>query len=100
MNHEILAMIASGLEPKNLYALVNLGGIFAALEDTAEARHWYEVLRTCGDQVIVRGGIDHWVYPCMGEAAVALGETDRAMLAYRQAIALKLPVEDLRSSPQ
>jgi Flp pilus assembly protein TadD len=88
------------LEPENLYALVNLGGIFAALEDTAEARHWYEVLRTRCDQVIVRGNIDHWVYLCMGEAAVALGEIDRAMLAYRQAIALKPPVEDLRSASE
>jgi Flp pilus assembly protein TadD len=91
---------AHDLEPESLYALVNLGGICAALGNTDAALHWYEVLRTHCDQLIAHHRTDYWTYFCLGEASVALGDEGAAALAYRQAIALAPPIEDLRSASE
>lgn len=91
---------AHELEAENLYALVNMGGISAAVGNLSEALHWYKILRGRCNQLIGRGKTGYWTYLCLGEAAVALGDKDGALAAYREAIALALPVEDLRSATE
>ncbi len=91
---------AYDLEPDSLYALVNLGAISAALGDVGEARQWYELVWGRCKGLIGRGGADYWTYICGGEAAVALNDEDSAIRIYREAIALKPPIEDLRSATE
>jgi Flp pilus assembly protein TadD len=91
---------AHEIEAENLYPLVNMGGISAALGNTDEALHWYKLLRDNCNQLIDRGKTDYWTYLCLGEAAVALGDNEGAMAAYRKAIAQAPPVEDLRSATE
>ena len=91
---------AHELEPTSLYALVNLGGICAALRNVGEARRWYSELRAQCDHLIARDVADYWTYLCLGEAAVAFGDEEGAVSAYRRAITLNLPVEDLRSASE
>ena len=67
------------LEAENLYALVNMGGISAAVGNLSEALHWYKILRGRCNQLIGRGKTGYWTYCCLGEAAVALGDKDGAL---------------------
>jgi tetratricopeptide (TPR) repeat protein len=91
---------AHELEADNLYPLVNLGGISSALGNTTESVEWYRTLRGHCDRLIGQGKADYWTYLCLGEAAVALGDEDGALAAYRKAMALGPPVEDLRSATE
>ena len=91
---------AHEIEADNLYPLANLGGISAALGNIDEALHWYKILRDHCNQLIGIRKTDYWTYLCLGEAAVALGDEDGALVAYRQAIGLAPPVEDLRSAAE
>jgi Ni,Fe-hydrogenase III component G len=65
-----------------------------------EARRWYSELRALCDHLIIRDVVDYWTYLRLGEAAVAFGDEASAVSANRRAIALKLPVEDLRSASE
>lgn len=89
---------AHELDPRSLYPLVNLGCISAAMGDRAEARAWYERLRTECSNLIKNKSADYWTYLCLGEAAVALGDAPAATLAYEQARRMGVPTEDLRSA--
>jgi tetratricopeptide (TPR) repeat protein len=91
---------AHELEAENLYPLVNMGGISAALGNTTESVEWYRTLRGQCDRLIGQGKADYWTYLCLGEASVALGDEDGALAAYREAMALGPPVEDLRSATE
>jgi len=89
---------AHELEPANLYPIVNLGGISAALGNNSEAGEWYRRLSVECRNLIERSAADYWTYLCLGEAAVALDDSATASSAYRRAIDLAVPVEDLRSA--
>jgi tetratricopeptide (TPR) repeat protein len=91
---------AHEIEPENLYPLVNLGGMRAALGERADAEYWYEKLIRLCEEAIQSGRADYWTYLCLGEAAAVSGRSDAAGDAYRTAVEMGVPVEDLRSATE
>jgi Flp pilus assembly protein TadD len=91
---------AHDLDPDNLYPLVNLGAISAALGRTQDALAWYvKVCRVC-DEVIFKDEADYWTHLCRAEALVAAGNGDEAGKALLRALEAGAPIEDLRSETE
>ena len=88
------------LDPENLYPLVNLGAICAALGMLEDARNWYERVRCRCNQLIERLEADYWTYLCKAEALVAAGDGVAGREALLQAERIGAPVEDIRSETE
>ena len=91
---------AHELEPDNLYPLVNLGAIDAALGQSGDAESTYvKVLALC-DSAITRGEEDYWTHLCRAEALVAADKGPEAGQALLAAVGAGAPIEDLRSETE
>jgi Flp pilus assembly protein TadD len=91
---------AHELEPDNLYPLVNLGAIAAALGQESDALRWYgEVLIRC-DQLETSGAEDYWTHLCRAEGLAAIGRGADAGQSLLAAVSAGAPVEDLRSETE
>jgi tetratricopeptide (TPR) repeat protein len=91
---------AHSLVRDDLYHLVNLGAISALLNLPEDAKKYYrDVLNLC-ERKIVNRTADYWTYLCQGEAAVAFGDEVLSKQAYKDALELKPPIEDVRSSSE
>ncbi len=93
-------MRAHELQPDDLYPLVTIGAMCAALGDVGEAKKWYQKLQATCEKDISQQRADHWTYLCLGEAAVALGDQKAASTAYQRAVDANPPVEDVRSEAE
>ncbi len=91
---------AHELQPDNLYPLVTVAAICAALGKIGEATEWYQKLQAACEKYIRQQRADHWTYLCLGEAAVALGDQKAASAAYRKAIEANPPAEHVRSEAE
>jgi tetratricopeptide (TPR) repeat protein len=91
---------AYDLDPENLYPLVNLGAISAALGRVQEAATWYAKVRSVCDQLISDDEADYWTHLCSAEAFVATGNGEEAGKALLLAVQAGAPVEDLRSETE
>jgi len=91
---------ASELEPSNLYALVNLGAIHAALGNQNEARRSYQLVASLCEQIIAAKTADYWTYLCRAEAHVVGGNIQAAVDSLAIAKTLGVPVEDIRSATE
>ncbi len=91
---------AYSLVNDDLYSLVNLGAVSILLNRKGDAERYYgNVLELC-DNKIAKGTADYWTHLCRGEAAVALGKKRFSIQAYKDAVNLKPPVEDVRSASE
>jgi tetratricopeptide (TPR) repeat protein len=86
------------LLPNNLYALVNLGLIETIRSDPGNASRYYTEVIRLTDGPPHAG--DYWHLLCRGEGAVFLGQPELAFSAYRAAINMTPPVEDVRSAAE
>ncbi len=91
---------AHELDSNDLYPLVNLGAICAALGRAQEADTWYLKVRNVCDELISKGDPDYWTYLCSAEAFVAAGNGQEAGKALLLAVELGAPIEDMRSETE
>jgi tetratricopeptide (TPR) repeat protein len=88
---------AHELAPDDLYPLVTVAAMNAALGKDVEARDWYRKLKASCAQLVSQNHADHWTYLCLGEAAAALDDQKAAKAAYFKALISNPPVEHVRS---
>lgn len=93
-------MRAHNLEPENLYPLVNLGAVCAALARFQDADTWYARVRSECDQRVERDEADYWTFLCRAEALVAADNGPGAAQALLEAVRLGAPIEDLKSETE
>ncbi len=89
--------IANDLNPNDLYPLVNIGFIYAALDQKNEADVWYRKVKQDCTNLIDSNAYDYWTLLCHIEASVATNDRANAMNSLRILMGISVPIEDIAS---
>jgi len=85
------------LDSTDLYPLINLGVINAALGKIKQATDWYRKVDTICKELIDSRESDYWTYLCRLEAAVAVNDKTTAFSCWSDVKLMDVPTEDIRS---
>lgn len=86
------------LDEVDLYPLVNLGVINAALGKPTQAITWYQKVISRCDELISFGEPDYWTYLCLIEAEVAVASKAKALATLKEIHKMEIPKEDIKSA--